>query len=155
MNKEQQVKEMLLDIPQKIVTYGGIPAGQHLYVEQRQEIAEALYNAGYRKVSVSEAELQELNIKYYNEAKDLRRQLADTEAENKRLSEELGQTLLSIATVKGMNAMCNIDYHREQAVKKFADELKAKVLDQTYINKDYNINISDIYKMIEEALKEY
>lgn len=54
MNKEQQVKEMLLDIPQKIVTYGGIPAGQHLYCEQRQEIAEALYNAGYRKTFTSD-----------------------------------------------------------------------------------------------------
>ena len=56
MNKDQQIKEMLLDIPQKIVAYGGIPAGQHLYCEQRQEIAEALYNAGYRKVADTEAE---------------------------------------------------------------------------------------------------
>ena len=36
-----------------------------------------------------EAELQELNAKYYNKAKDLRRQLADAEAENLRLSEKL------------------------------------------------------------------
>lgn len=71
MNKE--IEEMMLTVPQKIVAYDGNPAGQHLYGEQRQEIAEALYNAGYRKVSGSEAELQELNIKYYNEAKDLRR----------------------------------------------------------------------------------
>lgn len=44
---------------------------------------------------------------------------------------------------------------KKEAVKKFADELKTKVLDKTYINKDFNINISDIYKMIEETLKEY
>lgn len=43
----------------------------------------------------------------------------------------------------------------KQALKEFADELKAKVLDKTYINKDFDINISDIYKMIEENLKEY
>ena len=43
----------------------------------------------------------------------------------------------------------------KQAVKEFADELKAKVLDKTYINKDFDINISDIYDMIEETLKEY
>ena len=100
MGREEQIEEMLLDVPQKIVAYDGNPAGQHLYGEQRQEIAEALYNAGYRKVSGSETELQELNIKYYNEAKDLRRQLADIEAENERLSENLGQILLSIVRSK-------------------------------------------------------
>ena len=42
-----------------------------------------------------------------------------------------------------------------KAVKQFAEKLKEKVLDKTYINKDFNINISDIYKMIEETLKEY
>lgn len=51
--------------------------------------------------------------------------------------------------------MCNIDKQRKQAVKEFAEKLKAKVLDKTYINKDFNINISDIYKMTEEILKEY
>ena len=50
MNKEQQIKQMMLDVPQNIVAYDGNPAGQHLYGEQRQEIAEALYNAGYRKI---------------------------------------------------------------------------------------------------------
>lgn len=50
MNKEQQIKEMLLDVPQKFVAYDGNPAGQHLYGEQRQQIAEILYDKGYRKV---------------------------------------------------------------------------------------------------------
>ena len=51
MNKENVIKEMMLNIPQKIVAYDGNPAGQHLYGEQRQQIAEVLYEAGYRKVS--------------------------------------------------------------------------------------------------------
>ena len=42
-----------------------------------------------------------------------------------------------------------------RAVEEFAEKLKAKVLDKTYINKDFDINISDIYKMIEKTLKEY
>ena len=50
MTKKEQIKEMMLTVPQKIVAYDGNPAGQHLYGEQRQEIAEALYNAGYRKL---------------------------------------------------------------------------------------------------------
>ena len=52
MNKE--IEEMMLTVPQKIVAYDGNPAGQHLYGEQRQEIAEALYNAGYRKTFTSD-----------------------------------------------------------------------------------------------------
>lgn len=48
MNKE--IEEMMLTVPQKIVAYDGRHAVQHLYREQRQEIAEAIYNAGYRKV---------------------------------------------------------------------------------------------------------
>ena len=40
----------MLTIPQKLVAYNGDPKGQHLYGEQRLQIAEVLYNAGYRKV---------------------------------------------------------------------------------------------------------
>lgn len=48
-----------------------------------------------------------------------------------------------------------IEELQEQAVKEFAEKLKAKTLDETYKNKDFKIHISDIYKMIEETLKEY
>ena len=132
MNKGQQIKQMMLNVPQKIVAYDGNPAGQHLYGEQRQQIAEALYNAGYRKVSASEAELQELNIKYYNEAKDLRRQLADIEAQNKRLAEKLGQILLSIDT--------------------FKEKLKKQIA--IYCRYGY-VDYDDIVDVIDELLKEY
>ena len=65
MNKEQQIEEMLLDVPQKIVAYDGNPAGQHLYGEQRQEIAEALYNAGYRKIDENCAVITKAELKEY------------------------------------------------------------------------------------------
>lgn len=42
MNKEQQIEEMMLAVPQKIVAFDMNPKGQHLYGEQRKEIAEAL-----------------------------------------------------------------------------------------------------------------
>lgn len=42
-----------------------------------------------------------------------------------------------------------------QSVKEFADLLKSKTLDETYKNKDFYIHIIDIYKMIEDTLKEY
>lgn len=50
MTKQEQINEMLLYVPQTIVAYDANPKGQHLYGEQRQQIAEVLYNAGYRKV---------------------------------------------------------------------------------------------------------
>lgn len=48
--KQEQINEMVLAVPQTIVAYDANPKGQRLYGEQRQQIAEALYNAGYRKV---------------------------------------------------------------------------------------------------------
>ena len=110
MNKEQQIKQMMLDVPQKIIAYDGNPAGQHLYGEQRQQIAEALYNAGYRKTFTSDfasdtqkaykegyekgieetkAEIEILKI----QNKNLGIAFDRLEAENERLTERLKQIL--------------------------------------------------------------
>lgn len=63
MNKE--IEEMMLTVPQKIVAYDGNPAGQHLYGEQRQEIAEAVYAAGYRKINDNCAVITKAELKEY------------------------------------------------------------------------------------------
>lgn len=171
MSKEQQIKEMLLDVPQKIVAYDGNPAGQHLYGEQRQEIAEALYNAGYRKTFTSdfasdtqkaykegyekgieetEAEIEILKI----QNKNLGIASDRLEAENERLTERLKQVLLSIDTVKEMNAMCNIYEQRKQAVKEFAEELKKRsYCDNVF--KDSKWHRYVFVEDIDELLKEY
>lgn len=160
MNKEQQVKEIKSVL---ISVYGRIRTGGEDFLNNRQ--AEALYNAGYRKVPYRavdeitrhnsvEAELQELNIKYYNEAKDLRRELAKAKAENERLTERLKQVLLSIDTVKEMNAMCDIDEHRKQAVKDFAEKLKASMIDREYLGVHYKQAVFS-ENDIDELLKEY
>lgn len=47
--KQDQINEMVLAVPQTIVAYDANPKGQRLYGEQRQQIAETLYEAGYRK----------------------------------------------------------------------------------------------------------
>lgn len=148
MNKEQQIEETerwLCRICSHYETCNNS-------CKKRKDFAEALYNAGYRKVSDSEAELQELNIKYYNEAKDLRRELAKAEAENERLSAKLGQILLSIDTVKEMNAMCNIDEQRKQAAKEFADKLKNVIHERDYLQGYAEIGLIE---EIDELLKEY
>lgn len=89
MNKE--IEEMMLTVPQKIVAYDGNPVGQHLYGEQRQEIAEALYNAGYRKIDENCAVIMKAELKEY----------------------------------------------KRQAVKEFADELKAIIAEKGTLVRDY------------------
>lgn len=63
MNKE--IEEIMLTVPQKIVAYDMNPKGQHLYGEQRQEIAEAIYNAGYRKIDENCAVITKAELKEY------------------------------------------------------------------------------------------
>lgn len=154
MNKEQQIKEMTQDfINFGITTRQGVEA-----------FAEALYNAGYRKTFTSdlasdtqkaykdgyikgieeaEAEIEILKI----QNKNLGIAFDRLEAENERLTERLKQVLLSIDTVKEMNAMCNIDEQRKQAVKEFAEKLK----DKCKVYEDRHI----YYRLIDELLKEY
>ena len=198
MNKEQQIEEMMLTVPQKIVAYDGNPAGQHLYGEQRQEIAEALYNAGYRKVG-SDAKgnllkIQNLCIEFdemgyepttlcenpeqtakkwksdlmyeiglfLDEAMGIKARYNELKAENERLKDEnarltgrLGQVLLAIDTVKEMNAMCDIDEQRKQAVKEFAERLKMKAFDKDMFNDWAGATYVVLVREIDELLKEY
>ena len=115
--------------------------------------AEALYNAGYGNVSEYKAERellgsqikvlkQRLNnkcIEVYNLNRDYtnsferlkaqERELIQLKAENARLTGRLGQVLLAVDTVKEMNAMCDIDEQRKQAVKEFSEKLKDKLHD--------------------------
>ena len=62
---KKEIEEIMLTVPQKIVAYDGNPAGQHLYGEQRQEISEALYNAGYRKIDENCAVITKAELKEY------------------------------------------------------------------------------------------
>ena len=54
MDREEEIDVMANAIPSKIVSYNGDPKGQHLYLEQRLQIAEALCSVGYRKQSEGE-----------------------------------------------------------------------------------------------------
>lgn len=112
--------------------------------------SEALYNAGYRKVSESEAELQELNIKYYNEAKDLRRELAKAKSENeKRLKANE-----DFAT-KHCRMKCEIAKMR---VKEFAERVKNNLFEKV---NSRNVPYDDFTKenavvlLLDDLLKEY
>ena len=106
MNKEQQIEEFQNDIIDNLFNGG------------TYKLAEALYNAGYRKTFTSDfaSDTQKAYKEGYIKG------IEEREAENERLTERLKQVLLSIDTVKEMNAMCNIADHRKQAVKEFAEK---------------------------------
>lgn len=111
-------------------------------------VAEALYNAGYRKTFTSD--LASDTQKAYKEG--YIKGIGKRKAENERLTERLKQVLLSIDTVKEMNAMCNIDEQRKQAVKEFAEKLKEVIHEIDYIQGYAEIGLIE---EIDELLKEY
>lgn len=88
-------------------------------------------------------------------ATEQEREIERLKAENARLTGRLGQVLLAVDTVKEMNAMCDIDDQRKQAVKEFADKIKAKlnaIFGKTICS---DLDTEDITDIIDELLKEY
>ena len=88
-------------------------------------------------------------------ATEQEREIAQLKDENIRLRGKLAQVLLSINTVKEMNAMCDIDDQRKQAVKEFAGKIKAKlnaIFGKTICS---DLDTEDITDIIDELLKEY
>ena len=66
----------------------------------------------------------------------------------------MAQVLLAVDTVKEMNAMCDIDDQRKQAVKEFAGKIKAKlnvIYGKTICS---DLDTEDITDIIDELLKE-
>lgn len=97
----------------------------------------------------TEAEIEILKI----QNKNLGIAFDRLEAENERLTERLKQVLLSIDTVKEMNAMCNIDEQRKQAVKEFAEKLKESA--QTNLDHFTGFQKVVLVERIDELLKDY
>lgn len=131
---------------------------------------EKAYKEGYEKgIEETKSEIEILKIQ--NEKLGIA--FDRVEAENERLTERLKQVLLSIDTVKEMNAMCNIEEQRKQAVKEFAEKLKKKlfVFFQDNEELDGKISVGPLYVdvigveakdgtiislgLIDELLKEY
>ena len=88
-------------------------------------------------------------------ATEQERVIAQLKDENIRLRGKLAQVLLSINTVKEMNAMCDIDDQRKQAVKEFAEKLKMKAFDKDMFNDWAGATYVVLVREIDELLKEY
>lgn len=134
MNEE--VKELMLTIPQTIVAYDANPKGQHLYGEQRLQIAEAIYNAGYRKTFTSDF------------ATDTQK-VCKLEAENKHLLKLIENEHFSYKTTTGKK------YSVFNTVRKqFAEDLKKRsYCDNVF--KDGKWHRYVFVDEIDELLKEY
>ncbi len=131
MNKE--IEEIMLTVPQKIVAYDGNPAGQHLYGEQRQEIAESLYNAGYRKLPEDSVVLS--REEYDNLKLELQK------AHNKGVQAGFDMTKFKEQSIKNKAS--------KETAEKFAEKLKIKAIKLTAIESYH------ICKFVDELLKEY
>lgn len=122
--------------------------------------AKALYDTGHRKVPENaviltleerdkemkeiarlnrvEFELLELNMKYYNEVKNLRQEVAELKAQNERLKEVIAE----------QNELC---WNCKKSVKEFAEKLKKRLNLGLYEWQYAEVDS----KTIDEILKEY
>lgn len=163
--KQEQIEEMMLDVPQTIVAYDANPKGQHLYGEQRLQIAEVLYDKGYGKVSEYKAERemlgsqikvlkQRLNNKYievdnlnrdysnaFERLKAQGREIKKLKEENCELTEKL-KARLTCDFVKAA---------QKHAVQKFVYELRNKCSEV----KGYEYSFANIAYLINQLLEEY
>lgn len=126
MNKE--IEEIMLAVPQKIVAYDMNPKGQHLYGEQRQEIAEALYDKGYGNVSEYRAEIKRL------------------EKENAHLLKACEEQFTFNTTTNKKFSIFNL------VRKEFAERLKHVIHERDYLQGYTEIGLIE---EIDELLKEY
>ena len=146
MNKQDQINEMTLAVPQTIVAYDANPKGQHLYGEQRRQIAVALYDVGYRKVPDDIRELIDMLAEGANKYKNLEIKYSNL-CDNYRLCKDANETLKQNVInaghqkvdrlekenerLKEVNRQLNADYNRSLERLKSdcrqIDELKAEV----------------------------
>lgn len=185
MNKEQQIEEMMLAVPQKIVAFDMNPKGQHLYGEQRKEIAEALYNAGYRKTFTSDlaSDTQKAYKEGYikgfedgeeelkNEIYALKVQIECLEEHCTALEEDnindemnldsLSKELEIISSELSRyteNAKTMCEETKKQAVKEFAEKLQKELpcRDYTFNGITFSMILTSSMKyVIDKLLKEY
>ena len=140
MTKQEQINEMLLYVPQTIVAYDANPKGQHLYGEQRQQIAEVLYKAGYRKIRETDDALEE-QIKHLNTI---------VERLDELLGKGINDYIMGIDGVEGLK-----DMWERSAVREFAEKIKSKLFAIYGKTMCSDLDTEDITDIIDELLKEY
>ena len=124
MTKQEQIEEMAKIVDEMY----------NVYTTTADDIAEGLYNAGYRKIKEKDEALEK-QIKHLN-----------TIVENldELLGKGINDYIMGIDGVEGIQ-----DMWERSAVREFAEKVKAK----SYVN-DYCREVVEVEK-IDELLKEY
>lgn len=128
MTDKEQVDKMMLDVPQTIVAYNANPRGQHLYGEQRLQIAEVLCDKGYGNVSEYRAEIKQLKKENAHLLKACEEQFTFNTTTNKKFS------IFNLVR------------------KEFAEKLKEVIHERDYVQGYAEIGLIE---EIDELLKEY
>lgn len=122
MDKQEQINEMVLAVPQTIVAYDANPKGQHLYGEQRRQIAEALYDVGYRKVPDDIRELIDVLAEGANKYKNLEIKYSNL-YDKYRLCKDANETLKqNVITARKETAKEIISAMKTMIINRRADE---------------------------------
>ncbi len=183
MNNKEQIKdEIILTVKKAIGANSYYTEDDNVLIDSNdidhiaEQTAEIIYNAGYRKTFTSdfasdtqkaykegyikgieerEAEIEILKIQNKNRGYQPL-PITPKPAPPKGLTPS--PKSISIDTVKEMNAMCNIDEQRKQAVKEFAEKLQKELpcRDYTFNGTTYSMVLtSNIKYVIDKLLKEY
>ena len=124
MTKQEQIEEIAKIVDEMY----------NIYTTTADDIAEGLYNAGYRKIRETDDTLEE-QIKHLNTI---------VERLDELLGKGINDYIMGIDGVEGLK-----DMWERSAVREFAEKVKAK----SYVN-DYCREVVEIEK-IDELLKEY
>ena len=124
MTRQEQIEEMAKIVDEMY----------NVYTTTADDIAEGLYNAGYRKIK-EKNETLEKQIKHLNTI---------VERLDELLGKGINDYIMGIDGVEGIK-----DMWERSAVREFAEKIKAK----SYVN-DYCREVVEIEK-IDELLKEY
>ena len=142
MNEEQQIAEMA-NIPHKCIKSSCEDCIKNDRKCTDYKQAEALYNAGYRKVTDGAVVLTP--EERVEEMKEINKTLAERDvlkAENVRLKE----------VIADQNELC---WNCKKSVKEFAEKLKAKLFSVFGKTICSDVDTEDITIFIDELLKEY
>ena len=124
MTKQEQIEEMAKIVDEMY----------NVYTTTADDIAEGLYNAGYRKIKEKDETLEE-QIKHLNTI---------VERLDELLGKGINEYIMGIDGVEGIK-----DMWERSAVREFAEKVKSK----SYVN-NYCREVVEIDK-IDELLKEY
>ena len=130
MTKQEQIEEMAKIVDEMY----------NVYTTQADDIAEGLYNAGYRKIKEKDETLEK-QIKHLNTI---------VERLDELLGKGINDYIMGIDGVEGLK-----DMWERSAVREFAEKIKSKLFAIFGKTMCSDLDTEDITDIIDELLKEY